>query len=89
MKEIGNYFYENNFIGKGTFSKVYIVNKKKKIKLYIINAFDNCIKVSIPEKRLIVLSIVLPSPLKGASISKTSSLNSTEIEGSPSSNAST
>jgi len=24
MKEIGNYFYENNFIGKGTFSKVYI-----------------------------------------------------------------
>ena len=24
MKTIGNYFYENNFIGKGTFSKVYI-----------------------------------------------------------------
>lgn len=24
MKTIGNYFYQNNFIGKGTFSKVYI-----------------------------------------------------------------
>ena len=28
MKEIGDYIYESNFIGKGSFSKVYIGYKK-------------------------------------------------------------
>ena len=32
MKEIGCYLYNNNFIGKGSFSKVYVGYKKGDIK---------------------------------------------------------